>query len=358
VVGREVTFAVPGHLQTPTGGYAYDREIVAQLRSLRWNLRVLDIGEDFPFPDREGRRSALALLDEIPDRALVVVDGLALGVLPDAAASLARRSVLVALVHHPLALESGLSAEAAAALHRSEHAALAEAQHVVVTSHYTGRLLSADYGVAAERITAILPGVRPIEEMDIGRRLQPQRSSAAIRLLSVGTLSPRKGHDVLLLALSTLKDLDWQLPIAGADTRDPDAARQIRKMIHTHDLGARVTLTGAVGSHELARFYAEADVFVLASRFEGYGMAYAEALQWGLPIIGTSAGAIPETVPPTAGVLVPPDDPGPLSSALRQFVIDPQLRAKAAGCAREAGCSLPTWETAGGRFSELLERIA
>jgi glycosyltransferase involved in cell wall biosynthesis len=345
-------------LETPTGGYAYDREIVAQLRAWQWHVQVIDLGEGFPFPDTDTRHRALSLLEEIPDRALVVVDGLALGVLPEAAAPLARRCSLVGLVHHPLALETGLSAETAAALRTSERAALAKACRMVVTSRYTGRLLSTEYGVLSERITAILPGVRRAEGAEPRRQRQAEPPSDTVRLLSVGTLSPRKGHDVLLLALGALKDIKWRLTIAGDATRDPEAARQIRNTIDLHDLGARVTLTGAVGAHELAELYGGADLFVLASRFEGYGMAYAEALQWGLPVIGTTAGAIPETVPGGAGMLVPPDDPGALTSALRQFMSDPQLRARVAAASREAGRNLPTWEAAGTRFSQVLERLS
>jgi len=123
-VVRRVVFAVPGSLDTPTGGYAYDRRIVAELRQLGWDVECLDIGAGFPSPDEATRSAARSLLLKVPDGQPIVVDGLALGVLPDVAGEVASRHPLLGLVHHPLALEWGLSAERANALHGSEQAAL------------------------------------------------------------------------------------------------------------------------------------------------------------------------------------------------------------------------------------------
>src|SRR5262245_49228885 len=212
VMTRRFAFAVPGDLATPTGGYAYDRRMIAELERLGWRADVIDIGSGFPRPSADGRAIALARLAALPQDGCIVIDGLALGALPDEAAALARSHKLVALVHHPLALETGLSAADAERLRESERAALAAVRHVVVTGAVTARLLASDYGVPAERISIARPGTDPVE---------PSRGShdGTLALLAVGALVPRKGYDVLLAALATLTHLPWRLTVAGARDR-------------------------------------------------------------------------------------------------------------------------------------------
>jgi glycosyltransferase involved in cell wall biosynthesis len=228
---------------------------------------------------------------------------------------------------------------------------LAFVQGVVVTSAATARLVAADYGVAAERISIARPGSDPV---------QPAQGSqdGIVRLLSVGAVVPRKGFDVLIAALATLTDLPWQLTIAGDRTRDRNAAAQLDAGIARHALGNRIAAPGAVSPQRLAALYAEADVFVLASHFEGYGMAYAEAIAHGLPVIGSSAGAIPETVPADAGLLVAPGDIPALAQALRLVIGDDGLRRRMAGAARAAATQLPTWQHSAAIFSRVLETLA
>jgi glycosyltransferase involved in cell wall biosynthesis len=350
VVGR-CTFAVPGDLSTPTGGYAYDRRMIAELGELGWQIDLLDLGEGFPWPSDATRAAAQAQLLALPAGRIIVVDGLALGVLPEAASQLAGRNPLLALVHHPLALEWGLSAKQAAALRTSERAALAAVRGVVVTSASTARLVASDYAVPAERVTVVRPGSDPAP-------LAQRSRDGVVRLLSVGAVVPRKGFDVLIAALATLPDLPWQLTIAGDRTRDRDAAAQLDADIARHGLGNRITVSGAVSPQRLAALYAEADVFVLASHFEGYGMAYAEAVAHGLPVIGTNAGAIPDTVPPDAGQLVAPGDVTALAQALRQVIGDDGLRQRLASAARTAAPELPTWRHSAEIFARVLENLA
>jgi glycosyltransferase involved in cell wall biosynthesis len=350
VVGR-CTFAVPGDLATPTGGYAYDRRMMAELGDLGWQIDVIDLGEGFPWPSEATLTAARTQLLAMPAGRIIVVDGLALGVLPEAAIQLAGRNPLLALVHHPLALEWGLSAERAAALRASERAALAAVSAVVVTSAATARLVAADYAVPAERITVAKPGSDPAP-------LAQRSRDGVVRLLSVGAVVPRKGFDVLIAALATLTDLPWKLTIAGDRTRDPTAAARLDADIVRHGLGGRIAVSGAVSPQRLAALYAEADAFVLASHFEGYGMAYAEAVAHGLPVIGTVAGAIPETVPPDAGLLVAPGDVTALAEALRRVIGDDGLRRRLAGAARAAAPQLPAWRHSAEIFARVLETLA
>ena len=350
MVGR-CTFAVPGDLSTPTGGYAYDRRMIAELSDLGWRIDVIDLGDGFPWPVEATRIAARAQLLATPPGRIVVVDGLGLGVLPEAATGLAGRNPLLALVHHPLALEWGLSLEQAAAFRASERAALAAVPGVVVTSAATARLVAAEYAVRAERITVAKPGSDPAPPA-LGSR------DGVVRLLSVGAVVPRKGFDTLIAALATLTDLPWRLTIAGDRTRDRDAAVQLDASIYSHALGNRIAAPGAVSPQRLAALYTEADVFVLASRFEGYGMAYAEAVAHGLPVIGTSAGAIPDTVPPDAGLLVAPGDVTALADALRRVIGDGALRGRLAVAARAAAPQLPTWKHSAKIFARALEKFA
>jgi glycosyltransferase involved in cell wall biosynthesis len=350
-VVKRVVFAVPGSLDTPTGGYAYDKRIMTELGQLGWDVGCIDIGGGFPSPNEATRSAARSLLSKIPDGQPIVIDGLALGVLPDVAAELAGRHPLLGLVHHPLALEWGLSAERADALHRSERTALASVREVVVTSPATEKLITSDYGVPAERITVARPGSDPAPR-------SRGSGDGVPHLLSVGAVTPRKGFNVLITALATLAELPWRLTIAGDLTRDPNEAERLQASISEHKLTGRIAMPGEVSSERLATLYDESDVFVLASHFEGYGMAYSEALCCGLPVIGTRAGAIPDTVPQAAGLLVPPGDVAELAGALRRVIADTELRRRLSDGAWASAKQLPTWRQSAAIFAAALEKLS
>jgi glycosyltransferase involved in cell wall biosynthesis len=352
-VKGDLVFAVPGDLGIPTGGYAYDRRMIAELGTLGWRTQVLDLGDGFPHPSASTRRAAEALLAAVPARRPIVIDGLAFGILPEVAARLHATHPLIALVHHPLALEAGLTADEAAELRASERSALASAHAVVANSATTARTLSADYGVNPDHITVAPPGTdRPA----IGTRDKSQ--NGPVGLLAVGAVVPRKGYDVLIAALAELVDLPWRLTIAGDCGRAPDTVARLQADIARFKLERRVTIEGAVAADRLTSLYGAADLFVLPSRYEGFGMAFAEALVHGLPVIGTTGGAIPDTVPPSAGVLVPPDDRAALVAALRRLIEDPVDRARLAAGARAATDRLPNWRASAELFSAAIERVA
>lgn len=348
---NRTAFAVPGDLATPTGGYGYDRRIIAELQVLGWQIDVVSVGDGFPQPSAEQRAVALARLEDLPQGIPVVVDGLALGALPEAAEKIAQRAPLVALVHHPLALEAGLSPADSRKLFESERKALAAARSVIVTSRTTGKRLNADYDVPPERITVAPPGTD---------RGAPAKGSldGTLRLLSVGAVVPRKGFDVLIAALASISGLPWRLTIAGDLTRSPTTSDKLEADIARHRLADRVDLLGAVSPQRLGTLYPSADVFVLASHFEGYGMAYAEAMAHGLPIIGTTGGATVDTVPPTAGVLVEPGNVKALTRALRAVLENEEERRRLARGALAAAADLPTWASTARIVATALERLA
>ena len=345
---RRVTFAVPGDLATPTGGYAYDRRIIAELRALGWCVDVLDIGTGFPRPGDDTRAQARQLLEAVPPGEPIVVDGLAFGVMAEAAKTLCRKHAIVALVHHPLALESGLSLTDTEAFRASERAALACAHLVVTTSPTTARLVGDEFGVAADRLMVVPPGTD---------RVTPacEAISGTIMLLAVGAVVPRKGYDVLLAAVANLKG-PWRLIVVGDRTRSPDTVRLLDDAVVDLKLTDRVDFVGAVSAEKLAGFYTCADLFVLPSRFEGYGMAFTEAIAYGVPVVATNAGAIPDTVPQGAGILVPPDDAVALANVLQRLIERPdELEMLAAG-ARAAALSFPSWRDSATLFAQALDR--
>jgi glycosyltransferase involved in cell wall biosynthesis len=346
---ERVAFAVPGDLATPTGGYRYDRRMIQELRRLGWQVDVLDLGDGFPFPTAAQRATALLLLSVVPGSCPIVLDGLAFGALPEAGA-LRSRPPLIALVHQPLALESSLDTAQADIFRESERDALAAAACVVVTSEATGRIMVADYSVPSQRLSVVRPGNDPVP---------PARGSndALVRLLSVGSIVPGKGYDLLIAALAAIADLPWQLTIAGDRTRNLAAAARLDADISAHGLGERVAVLGAVPPERILELYSASDIFVLASRFEGYGMALAEAIAHGLPVVSTTAGAIPDTIPAGAGLLVPPNDVAAFAQALRRLIGDRAERRRLAINARVAAAQLPTWQDSARLFAGAIETV-
>jgi glycosyltransferase involved in cell wall biosynthesis len=208
----------------------------------------------------------------------------------------------------------------------------------------------ADYDVPAQRISVVRPGNDPVPPA-LGS------NDSVVRLLSIGSVVPGKGYDLLIAALGTLANMPWRLVIAGDRTRNPAAAAQLDADIAAYGLGDRIAVLGAVPPDDIAALYLASDIFVLASRFEGYGMALAEAISHGLPVVSTTAGAIPDTVPLEAGVLVPPDDMGSLAHALRHLIGDPAERKRLAKNARAAGVKLPTWQDSARLFADAVETL-
>ena len=347
---KRLAFAVPGDLNTPTGGYAYDRRIIGELRKLGWDVDVIDLGNEFPRPTPEAHVAATKTLLAVPQGTPLVVDGLAFGTMHIQASRLALRRKLVALVHHPLALEPGLTQAEAATFQIMERTALSAPGRVVTTSYTTARVLMSHYNVPERRLIVAPPGT------DKAPRARGSGGNGPLALLAVGALVPRKGYDVLIAALATLRELPWRLTIVGDRTRDPATAQRLEAAVARFDLAQRITLAGAVSDERLDALYDGADLFVLPSRYEGYGMAFAAALARGLPVIGSDAGAIPEAVPSDAGVLVPPDNMPALAAALYRLITDPRERGRLAAAARTAAEQLPTWTDSAVLFSRALEK--
>lgn len=338
---RELVFVVPGCLDQLTGGYLYDRHIVEGLRARGRPVKVIELG---PKPDE-------AVFAEIADGTTTVIDGLALPGLERAIAAQGRRLRLVALVHHPLSEETGLSRAEAERVAALEAAVLPIFRGVLCPSRRTAAAVER-YGVSPGRIAVVPPGTAQPTAYQ-----RPRRGPARV-LLCVASLVPRKGHRVLIEALLRLRSLDWSLVCVGSLERDPATSRAVRRMIAAAGLARRITLAGEWPPELVTRAYGAADLFVLASFHEGYGMAYAEALAHGLPIIATTAGAIPETVPRTAGLFVPPGDSAALAQAMRRALVEPGLASRLAAGSRAAGARLSDWPRATEAWEAALDLLA
>lgn len=342
-------FAIPGDIDLPTGGYAYDRRVIAECRLAGCDVTHVALSGGFPYPTPEDLVACRGRLEALPAGQALLIDGLAMGALP---AELLRGlgRPIAALVHHPLALETGLDDRRHAQLMASERAALALACAVIATSPSTARLLEQDYGVARDRLVVALPGTDP--------RPRARGTGSPTRLLSVGAVIPRKAHGVLVEALASLSSLDWTCRIVGATDRDVEETRRLRRRIALHGLSDRVVLTGAISREALGREFEAADIFVSASLFEGYGMALTEALAHGLPVVATSGGAIPDTVPSAASVLVAPNDAAALAEGIGSLLRDPDHRRALGQRAWQYAASLPDWSRTAATIMTALREMA
>lgn len=346
-----LAFAVPGGLDQRNGGTIYDRKVIEALRADGWWVDVLDWPGSFPFPNEDDRLEVAASLAALPDNALVLIDGLALGVLPGLARKEMGRLRLAALVHHPLALETGLSPMMAATFATEERDALACVRAVIVTSGTTAAIVEGAFGVPGGMITVATPGIAQPAAPRGPRRPGP------VRIFAMGSISPRKAHHVLIEALGRIEALDWTCAVAGGLERVPEIAEALIAQIAMLGLEDRVRLIGEVDEVRAAALYADADLFALASVYEGYGMVFAEALAHGLPIVATTGGAIPEVVPEDAGILVAPNDAEAFAHALGAVVADPQQRAALAEGAQRAGAQFSGWDDTAAMIAAVLERL-
>jgi len=348
---------LPGDPSTRTGGYIYDARIIAGLRELGWTVKVQRLRDGFPTPDTAALADAAQQLASIEDHALVLIDGLAFGAMPTLAHQHRGRLTLFALVHHPLAAETGLSTQQAEALTASEQSALSAAHHVIVTSSRTAATLNSQYKVATSKLSVVVPGTdRVVKPLTESRSLLPTAlPTTPLRLLCVATVTPRKGHQLLIDALASLAGQDWQLRCAGSLERDTCCVQRLRAAIGHAALHEQVQLLGEIDDSALQACYDWADVFVLPTHLEGYGMALAEALANGLAIITTAGGAAADTVGSKAAMLVTPGDVEALSNALRRVMVEPALRHNLSAAARARAQQLPSWTASAMAMQDILQ---
>ena len=323
---RSVVLAAPGPLDARTGGYIYNARIADGLRDHGWRVELLELDASQTFAD-------------VPTGTIVIADSLALDTMADVIERESSRLRIVALMHQP----RGTTAECRA---------LRAASLIVVTGTAALPLIER-CGVPAGRVVVVEPGTdRP--PLPSPRQATP---GATTELLTVATLNAGKGHETLLRALASLREAAWRLTCAGSLTREPTTAERVRATAASLRIADRVTFAGELDATALAGCYGRADVFVLATRHETYGMAVAEALAHGLPVVATTTGAIPALVGNEAGLLVPVDDDAALGAALARVIGDAPLRQRLAEGARRRREALPTWADAARRLADALQAV-
>ena len=340
----EVHIVVPEGIDDParpSGGNTYDRRVCRELDALGWAVHEHSVPGAWPQADAAAHAALARAVERIPDGAVVLLDGLIASAAPETLVPHAQRLRQVVLVH--MALGHRPPDDEAGAVRARERAVLAAAAAVVTTSAWTRRRLGELYALPAERVHVAEPGVDTAG-------LSPG-TAAGDALLCVAAVTPDKGHDVLLDALASATDLSWSCACVGSLDRDPAFAGGVRRATGKKGLADRVRFPGPRTGPELDRDYAAADLLVLASHAETFGMVVTEALARGLPVLAADVGGVTEALGhgkdgTRPGLLVAPGDPAALGAALRAWLGDAELRGRLRRAARERRASLRGWPAA------------
>jgi glycosyltransferase involved in cell wall biosynthesis len=349
--GEPVYWLVPGDPRQWTGGYLYNANIIRELRAAGQPVSLVRLDGCFPQVDAQTLASARVVVRSLPDAAIVVVDGLAYGALPEVWAAERQRLRLIALCHLPLAEEYGLPDALAAQLRQRESWALASALGVITTSRHCARLLTG-YGLDAERLAVVEPGVDP--DLRSLPRHDARLDADALHFLCVANITPRKGHDVLIEALGMLDRHAWRCSLVGGLGQRPDYVAELQARAAQLGLSSRLDWVGAVPPAQVRDWYARTDLLVLPSRFETYGMVVAEAVASGLPVVCSDAGALPDTLPSGSGLLFETGDAAALAATLDGLLRDRSRLVNLRMCAHHVGARLGDWVTAARRFARVL----
>jgi glycosyltransferase involved in cell wall biosynthesis len=350
---RTVHVVVPDGIADParpSGGNTYDRRLCDHLAADGWSVCVRGVAGDWPWAGEQARRVLGEALEAVPDGSVVLVDGLVASAVPEVMVPASRRLRIVVLMHMPI----GLRDTDDDSIER-EGAVLGAAAAVVTTSDWSRARLLELYELDPTGVHVAHPGVDPAEPA-VG-------SDSGRHLLCVGAVTPGKGHDLLLEALAGIADLDWRCTCVGALTKAPEFVDDLSRDVRSAGLDDRFVLTGPRTGRELEASYADADVLVLASRAESYGMVVTEALARALPVLAPHVGGVPEAlgVAPDGrrpGLLLPPADVAALADSLRRWLSDPDLRQGLRDAADRRRAGLRGWPETADRVAGVLAEVA
>ncbi|MET7620660.1 glycosyltransferase family 4 protein [Streptomyces sp. NPDC005408] len=356
-MNRSVHVVLPGGVDdpaAPSGGNVYDRRLCDDLPRIGWQVHEHAVAGTWPQPGAAARDELAKILAESEPGSLVLLDGLVACAVPDIVVPETERLRIAVLVHLPLGDETGLAPARAAELDALERRTLSSVPAVVATSGWAARRLVTHHGLDPARVHVAAPGV------DIAP--QASGSDGASGLLCVASVTPRKGHFRLVEALAAVADLPWTCVCAGGLGQDPGYVGQLRALIEKTGLDDRVHLVGPQSGAELDASYAAADLLVLTSYAETYGMAVTEALARGIPVLATDVGGLPEAVGrapdgSVPGILVPSQDPVALATALHRWFGEPALRRRLKAAARGRRAALDGWRTTVWNLAGALEQL-
>ncbi|WEH14313.1 glycosyltransferase family 4 protein [Streptomyces sp. VNUA24] len=354
---RSMHFVMPGGVDDParpSGGNAYDRRICLDLPGFGWQVHKHTVDGDWPSPSEAARAELARTLRELPDGTVVLLDGLVACGVPEIVLPEAERLCLAVLVHLPLGDETGLEPEVAADLDAKERATLRGVSAVIATSEWAVRRLVSHHGLAPERVHVAAPGA-DIAPLASG-------TDGVSRLLCVAAVTPRKGQHRLVEALATVTELRWSCVLVGSLDQEPEYVDHLRTLIAKFGLEDRFHLAGPQAGAELDASYAAADLMVLTSYAETYGMAVTEALARGIPVLASDVGGLPEAVgrAPDGGVpgiLVPPENPAAIAAELRGWFGEADVRRRLKAAARGRRAALDGWATTARSLAHVLGRL-
>jgi glycosyltransferase involved in cell wall biosynthesis len=354
---RSVHFVMPGGVDDPTapsGGNAYDRRVCLDLPGFGWQVERHAVAGSWPRPGAAARTELARTLRDLPDDTVVLLDGLVACGVPEIVVPEAERLRLAVLVHLPLGDETGLEPRLALELDAKEREVLRAVPAVIATSDWAVRRLVSHHGLAPERVHVATPGA-DIAPLASG-------TDGLSRLLCVAAVTPRKGQHRLIEALAGAQDLPWSCVCVGGITQDPEYVAHLRMLIKKYGLQDRLHLAGPKAGAELDASYAAADLMVLTSYAETYGMAVTEALARGIPVLATDVGGVAEAVgrAPDGGVpgiLVPPEDPAALAAELRGWFGEADVRRRLKAAARGRRAALDGWATTARSLAGVLGRL-
>ena len=328
--------------EDPTGGNVYNRALIAELRTLGIDVRLQKLAG--PWPDGDAS-THLALARALRSTPACLVDGIVACGSPDVVVAAVEPGHSVTIVVHlPLSDEFGIGPARRQRYAMLESRAVHAASGVLCSSRWAATELRGRYGRGD--VGVAVPGVTP------AAAARGSQDSGPPRLVSLASLTPTKDQLTLIRALAQLADLPWTADLIGSDRADPDYAAQVRTEIAAAGLAERITVRGILVGEALDQKWDVADLLVLPSRVETYGLVVTEALARGIPAVvsvGTGAvealqeGATTDSAE-TPGAAVAAADPEGLAAVLRSWLTEPALRRSWRQAALARRDTLPRWQ--------------
>ena len=346
----KLAFIIYGSLDTLSGGYLYDRKFVEYLRtqgdaveiiSLPWRNYAAHLTDNFRL--RLPKNLDILIQDELNHPSLILANR---GKHP---------YPVISLVHHLRGSE--LRPKWQNAFYRVvEKKYLQSVDGFIFNSRTTERVVNSLLENRKPGLVAYPPTDRfgePISEEEIIRRAQ----TSPLRILFLGNVIYRKGLHTLLEAVS-LQRSAFRIDVVGSLTSEPAYAKQMLKFVEANGLSSLVTFHSSLDKEPLIEKLKQARVLVLPSSYEGYGIVYLEGMCFGLPAIGTSAGAASEIISDGVnGFLIEPGDAVLLASRLQALDEDRERLIHMSLAARERYRQQPKWTETAGRIREFLQSL-
>ncbi|HEX2933974.1 MAG TPA: glycosyltransferase family 4 protein [Bacteroidales bacterium] len=310
-------FLIPGDIDTLASCYIYDKRLIEGLKKKGHAVEVHRLSDDFPFPSDESIIQFTKTIRQIPKGETVIIDSLALGVIPAVLKELSITNPIIGLMHLPLSVDPNYSAYQRTLITKPEMEALGYVGKFIVSSLYTQETLI-NLGIDENKINLVTPGIDDVPQ----KKNYPERPS---KLLSIANMCRSKDHSLLVRALTALKDKDWELHCYGNLDWDRNYLADFQALIRKNNLQKKILVHGTISGKELSDAYLEADLFVHPSDFETYGMAMVEALAHGLPVVASTGGGIQKTIPSKMAQFFKPSDVYGLQSILEELFENPVI---------------------------------